>query len=516
MSQDKIYIMKELRKLLLLITAILVFSACQKWDEHYDIIDESVETNIWNSIKNNEKFSQFVDIVIDKELDTIFYTGNSYTVFIPSNDGLSSLDLSSEEIETLILSHISETVFLTRNIENLSKLKTLSGKFVVIEQSDSAYWFNGIKIATQSELHENGIYYELEGATIPNENIFQYIERINPVISDYISDQDSVYLDIELSKAIDINSYGEIIYDSVLVNVNIFELLYFPVSEEFRDYEATVVIPNQEQYAEALNTVRISLGLEENFIIPETWQKDVLIPFILKQGIFDGNVDESLFDNEKLKNILGDSIIVDYSPISKYRCSNGIVYEYDVFSVPDSLYLTGYRVEGESLAVSKGLEIFAWKDPGIVKITGETSFEPSLLRVAETASNDLVLLVDFGKSFAGEYTIEFNIQNIFPGKYQFIWRSNPRYGGVYSVYINDELQTLPFGFTEFDLSYLTGGIPSVTGTDYFYPTNGYNQIDCLTEVSNYGNVKVKLVYITSGIDDDNGLIIDFVELVPFK
>ncbi|MCF8380590.1 MAG: fasciclin domain-containing protein [Bacteroidales bacterium] len=516
MYREIMFIMTHLKKVLLLVAMVLISSACQKWEEHYEIVNESSETNIWFSIKENESYSIFAGFIEDNELDTLFFNGNSYSVFIPSNDGLTSLNLDTKEIEILILSHISETVFLTRNVQNKSKLKTLSGKYAEIEKIENNHFFNGLKIVAQSELYENGIFYELEGASNPKENIFQYIQKINPIISEYISEQDSVYLDLELSRAIDISDDGEIIYDSVLVNINLFELMYFPVSKEFRDYNATIVIPNEQQYLEALNSVRILLGLNEDFEIPQIWQKQVLIPFILQQGIFDGLVDSSEFTKPKLKNILGDSVIIDYKPVSGYGCSNGLVYIYDEFIVPDSLYLEGYRLEGESLAISRGLDLFAWKDTSIVKISGETSFPPSLLRVPLTASNDSVLLIDFGKNFSGDYSIEFNIKNIFPGQYQFIFRSNPRFGGVYSIYINDELQTLPFGFTEFDLYYLSGGIPSVTGTNYFYPKNGYNQIDCLTEISEYGDVKIKLEYIRPGKEDDNGLIIDFVELIPYK
>lgn len=501
---------------LITICILLLITGCDTWEEHYVDPGGNLEINLWEAISADPAFSAFVELAEQYSIDTIFETNNAYTVFVPGNEGMNSVDFDQTDPVTFLKSHIASTLFLTRNITNETKLQTLSGKFAVLKEDQDSYFFNNTLIASQSDLHYNGIYYSLEGASQPFDNLFQYVERINPSIAAYIESQDSVYLDLEKSKPVDINAQGEIIYDSVMISINLFELLYFPLSEEFRDNRATLVIPTEEQYELALDEVRSALNLDATFEIPKVWQYDVLIPFILDHGLFEDELAAVDFSTSKLKNIRGDSVIISYAAENMYECSNGVAYQYDDFSIPDSLYLEGYRQEGEYLAESQGLGLFAWKSSEIVRITGETSFAPTLQRVNNIASNDSILFVDFGNNFTGAYDIEFRIENVFPGQYQFIWRSNPRFGGVYAVYINGEQQELPFGFDEFDLDYLRNGVVSVTGQQYFYPENGYNKLDCLATIEEFGDVWVRLEYIGPGKNDDNGLIIDYVELVPYN
>ena len=490
-------------KILAILSVVLLGHSCSSWEDYYAVPEGYMEGNIWESISGNPDFSSFTALVEEYALDSIFSGNNAFTIFAPVNAGMDTIDFEETDAKIFIGSHIVSTVYLLRNIENSIKLQTLSGKFLVLERTQEGFLFNGNRISSQSEMHENGIYYTLEGASKPIDNLFQYVE------------QDSFYLDLELSRPVDINEEGQIIYDSVLIYTNQFEMLYFPVSEEFRDNRATLVIPNLEQYEASLDILKSKLNLDPGFEIPLVWQHQVLIPFILDHGMFEGEAMPEDFNFAKMKNIRGDSVVIDYEPADPFNCSNGLAYQYQEFSIPDSLYLRGYRVEGESLASSKGLDLFAWEDASIVKIFGEASFPPTIQKVKDIASNDSILYVDLGNEFNGDYAIEFRIENVFPGTYQGIWRSNPRSGGVYSVYVNGVLQTLPFNMTEFDLKYLSGGVVSVTGNQYFYPKSGYNMLDCLTTIETFGDVWIRLEYKGPGDNTDNGLIMDYFELVPY-
>lgn len=500
---------------LLTILVISLLTACSIWEDYYGMEGDEPGRNLWESIKEVSDFSSFVTLVEDHSLDTLFESNNAYTLFVPTNKGLDTLDLSDTDPEIFILSHIVQSSILLRNAGEETKLKTLSGKFALLECDSTGYSFNMVPITSQSELHSNGLYYTLDGGSKPLDNLYQYVERVNPSLAAFIASQDTVYLDLELSKPVDINEYGEIVYDSVMIRMNLFELMYFPLSEEFRENRATLAIPTGEQYQQALDQIKSDLNLDPEYDIPTIWQEEVLMPYILDQGIFEGMLGPEAFEKGRLKNIKGDSVSFSYSPQDPSVCSNGLAYHYDAFDIPDSLYLAGYRMEGESLIEPKGLGLYTWKDPSVVRLYGETSFAPEAQQVRELASNDSILYVNMGTDFNGDYAIEFKIENVFPGSYQCIWRSNPRAGGIYSVYINGELQELPFGFTEFDLKYLSGGVVSVTGSQYFYPVSGYNMLDCLTTIEEFGDVWIRIEYKGSGQNTDNGLIIDYVELVPY-
>ena len=71
-----------------------VFTACTMWEDYYSLEGENLDRNIWESIKEVDDFSDFVSMVESQSLDTLFESNNTYTLFVPSNSGLDTIDLS--------------------------------------------------------------------------------------------------------------------------------------------------------------------------------------------------------------------------------------------------------------------------------------------------------------------------------------------------------------------------------------------------------------------------------------
>jgi hypothetical protein len=135
-----------------------------------------------------------------------------------------------------------------------------------------------------------------------------------------------------VSRPIGFDEYGNTIYDTVSETFNLFEEEYFPVSEESRYKTATIVFPLEEDYNAALTEMALSLGsgYEDHTDIPLVWQNEILIPYLLEHGVFENMVEEDEFimpvyeDTLKMKNILGDSVVIDSAsrqvPLQQWVC----------------------------------------------------------------------------------------------------------------------------------------------------------------------------------------------------
>jgi hypothetical protein len=209
-----------------------------------------------------------------------------------------------------------------------------------------------------------------------------------------------------------------------------------------------------------------------------------------------------------LKNILGDSIIVTYTPTDKTVCSNGYAYNYADFSIPDSLYIGTARFEGEWLLRSQGLEKYSWYEDVIVISDG--TFEPDKQFISG-ASNDSILYVPFNKGYSGAYKLEFRTENMFPGKYHMVVRTHMYIGGIYDIYVNDEF-VMTIDYNDFKVnrevwwSCLAGR---------YFAEGSFNKFDaCDVVIQDFGKPRIRFDYREPGLVSGNGLVIDYIEFTP--
>ena len=298
---------------------------------------------------------------------------------------------------------------------------------------------------------------------------------------------------------------------------NKFEALYFPVSKEFRNKSATIVFPLKEDYESALTVMAKNLG--SGYVdykdISEVWQQKVLVPFLLKQGVFENMIEPEEFVKKpkekfhKMKNILGDSIKIFYTPVDKSICGNGYAYNYKNFAIPDSLYKGASRFEAELLVDQTGIDKYAWGKN--VKVTSDKPISPKSDYV-KGASNDSILSVLFPQGYAGKYSLEFYTQNLFPRKYVMIVSTHMDIGGIYDIYVNDKLVNT---FDYYDYIKYRGILPSVVAGQRFKPTGRYNKFDMYVDnIKEFGKAKIRFEYKGPGNVSANGLIIDYVDFLP--
>ncbi len=507
------------RKFYIILLSLIpfIFIGCEKrWDDYYNNYPETVDKEMFGEMKTDLRISKFVELLEGSPLDSIFQSDISYTLFIPSNEVLNDY-LEQNSISNNFLGyHIVSHFIQSGNIQGKRVVQSISDKYLEFERIGETVLIDGVNISFESPLYLDGKYFIIDEAIAPKPNLYEYFKIYNPVLSNYIDTRDSIVLDKELSTPIGFDEKGNTVYDTVANIVNVFELDYFPVKHEFREISGTIVFPKSEDYNEALNVVADNLGSSVNDYrdIPIKWQYEVLMPYLFKQGIFLNKIEPEEFvwntetDTAKLLNILGDSIAITYTPTEKTVLSNGYAYNYLNFTIPDSLYFGKSRIEAERLLKQTGINRYAWNDS--VKIQSDISVQPQRIFLPG-ASNDTVMRVNFPKGYNGRYSVEFKGPNLFPRRYVMVVETHMDYGGIYDIYINNEL-IRTFNYNEF-VRY-NGLITSVTGARYF-PKGRYNKFDMYVDnVTSYEAVKIRFEYKGPGTVANNGLLLDYIELQP--
>ena len=512
MMHRKIYTIPLLAAWLLLVTA-----CGPDWSEYYNDYPETVNMKLWDALKENQDVSGFIGLLEEFEYDTLFNSDITYTLFIPGNEALESY-LALHDITDYYLGyHISPLLIQSGNISQEERLvQTLSEKYIRFQRSGAAVSVDGVPASYESPLLLDGKYFVLEEAIEPLPNLYEYYKVTNSVLSDYIDTQDSIILDKTLSIPIGFDEFGRTVYDTVSEVINIFEEEYFPVKQEDRSVFGTIVFPKAEDYNEALNTIADILGpsIVDYRDIPLQWQYDVLLPHLFRKGIFLNRIEQEEFpanigsQKNKMLNILGDSIIIDYIPTEKADCSNGYAYNYTDFTIPEDLYQGGVKFEMESVVDETGINKYAWNEE--VQVESDIAVLPNQIYI-NAASNDTIVRVIFPNGYEGTYSVQFKGPRVFPRTYLMVVSTNMDYGGIYDVYVNGELATT-FNYDEY--LYTRGIIYGVTGVRYI-PDGRYNKFDMLVEnITSYDKVDIRFEYVGPGNVANNGLVLDVLEFVP--
>lgn len=516
--------MKMNKIIISLLAVALVLTGCREaWEEHYEDIPETVNRNIWEVIKEDPDLAAFAAYVEAFEMDTLFRDTKqgTYTLFIPNNAAFEQYEIHDTVNESVLNYHISKHFVQSGNIKGTDKVQMLGEKFVRFEHTNNTSLFDGIPLEFESPLYLNGKFYIMSEVAYPRPNLYEYYAINNPILKNYILGLDSIILDKEESRPIGFDEQGRTIYDTVAIIYNEFEDEYFPVREEFRYKTATIVFPKAEDYNGALDEMASSLGAvyQDHTDIPLQWQEEILIPYLLEHGVFENSLASSAFiqtgkDSLKLKNILGDSIIIDYKVTDRYECSNGVTFNYENFSIPDTLFNGSVRIEMEQYLEKLGKSRFAW-DPERVTVVSDKKFSP-LGDLVPTASNDSLMRVIFDPGYTGNYSVEFKIDNLFPRKYLMVVRTNINYGGIYDVYMNDQL-IRTMDYHDYYLIDYRWYYYSVTGGRYFPQPQGYHKWDAWAiNEKPYGETTLRFEYQGPSALVTPALLIDYIDFIPWN
>jgi hypothetical protein len=177
--------------------------------------------------------------------------------------------------------------------------------------------------------------------------------------------------------------------------------------------------------------------------------------------------------------------------------------------VPEPLYKLAVRLEAESLLDNSGIDRYVWNNKATVI---SDDYIVPYKEFVSTASNDSILRVLFPLGYNGNYSLEFKTNYLFPRSYVMTVRTNMDYGGIYDIYVNDEL-VKTFDYYTY-VKYRGGIIPSVMG-GFLIPTGRFNSFDFFVEnITEFGKPKVRFEYKGPGKAPSQGLVIDYIDFLP--
>jgi hypothetical protein len=540
---------------------LLLFSSCKndEWDNHYQAATPRVNVKMWDALQDSAKYSEFVRYVKKSGMDTLMVKNQGITLFVPTNDAFKDFKAIGGELSQIMSYHVARTVLIATNIQGSRKLQTLNDKFVLLEKTGEGLFFDGIKIKTNSPLFLDGTFYELETIAQPRPSLFEFTALYSDVLRDYIDSKNIRILDKPNSKQTGFTPDGQAVYDSVFSIQNYFELQYFSetnfeameiysledlnrkvsidpnfltqlsppyfsVYEEYRDQKVTFILFTQEQYNKALDRMADSLGARfNNYLdIPEDWQEEVLIPYFLDYGLFDDDVSYTEISKGRLKNVKGDSVVINpagIDPASRFVCSNGVIYTYTDLTIPDSMYNDTIVLEGETLVRNIGGKN-RWIDGVTVS---HPALEPAIVNNAR-ASGGKMLQIPFTTAFKDQYSLKFFVPKVFPRTYKLTFQSTTSgLTSLFEVYVNGryigKLDTggrnswLPAPYNDF-----TRNIDDEFGVRH-RQVNGINNFAWKVDIEQYGDVEVTFKYINGGVVSGagkNGLVVDYISLIPYN
>ena len=505
--------MKKYIYSILSVLSIMALSSCEDvWSEHYNNEPVTSGESLWEAIQQDANAAKFVELIKEYHLDdTLFQSNDPHTFFVPSNSAIDQYLTDHTMTKAVLDYHILNFFIQPNNIDGKRKIQTRMLKFAQFENKNGQYLFDDIPVTFSSPLYANGKYFMMDQVATPKPSLYEYIAENAPQLKLFIDMQDSIVLDKELSKPLGFDEEGNTIYDSVITVINLFEEEYFKVSEEFRVKTATLVFPKEDLYQQALTQMALNIGsgYQSYEDIPVDWQQEELIPYLIDQGLFSNMLEPDKFRKDSIQNILGDYVKPKFFVAERTLCSNGYAYNYSSFEIFDSLYMSPLRNEAESFLEVIGKDRFNWKED--VLVTSDETFIPNADHVS-IASNDSILKVQFPKGYEGAYSVEFLSRPMFPRRYLFVVRTNMYFGGVYDIYVNDELVKT---FDYYDYQRFKKIMPSVITGKRYIAVENFNKFDFWVDnITEYGQARIRFEYKGPSNVQYNGLMLDYIDCVP--
>jgi len=544
--------------ILLIILGGFFLTTCENpWKDHYATDKTYVDRTIWEELSTNHEYDQFTSYIKQFGLEGYFQNSDTListkTLFVPTNSAFQTY--SSEGVQvtaSLILYHLIKSNFLLSNIRNNLKSLTQNSKFLYFENRDGTYAVDGIELSPYPARFRDGIIYPMDEVMAPKPSIAEYLDENAEYFSTYINSFDTILMDYANSEIIEIDLENDlIIYDSVYTVYNEFKTKCFDVNYNTRDTFATLLLYTDEQFYSALDEVAEDLGYPSGEDLPLKWIEEVYFEYYLVTAFFDGLLTYDDFTRDYVINILGDTVQVDHSNLNPEQliCSNGLIYHYLDLVIPEELYKSEAKTEGEALVYRdvdgkltfhNGVKA-TYKDQSgnNLGLTGNINY---VLGAAGVASNDSAIQLTISSNFNGTFELEVPIVNVFPGRYTLDWAGFSTISGIYKVYINDSLvyTRLPFepasnpgslisefdsyNFGNFTLDDLSMHENGVDWTRLRASTNSWNINEFYVEsdpsdpdeyyLKDFGDVTVKFEFISSSPSNSSntGIVIDYLNL----
>jgi uncharacterized surface protein with fasciclin (FAS1) repeats len=321
-----------------IVAAVLVSCQDKQWDEHGKISAEGIDASLPDVIQTYPEASLFFQALITTGYDIFLAEANNFTVFVPENAAWQEIDFTDvEALKKIVANHIVYGKKLSSEPSLYEPLQGINNK--VLRYDHKTQSFNGVQIISADHLANNGVFHITNRVIALKQNIWEYLSATNYLQTQYIRTLNRVEIDIEKSAQTGVNAVGQIVYDTVWINVNKF-LDLAPLDDEHKTF--TYIVLEDDGFNQLYHKYH------NYFILSDSVATDSLTRFnICQDFVFEGIVDIAQYDT--LTNIFGLKVPVkDVAVARTYDASNGKVYVIDQSNILLREKINPIFIEGEN------------------------------------------------------------------------------------------------------------------------------------------------------------------------
>jgi transforming growth factor-beta-induced protein len=170
------------RYVVILLAAFLSFgmlAACS--DDDNGLVDpgpdpqQPGEPNLAELAQSDDNFSTLVEILIDLDLVDALTGDDDLTVFAPTNDAFDAISdaipgLTDEDLEAIVLYHITEGAILSSQLESSQGVTMLQGEQTLVQATSAGVLINGFANVVEADLEaSNGVIHAIDQVLLPDD-----------------------------------------------------------------------------------------------------------------------------------------------------------------------------------------------------------------------------------------------------------------------------------------------------------------------------------------------------------
>ena len=475
----------KLSLLMFLVVITTILAACsKKWNEHDQITDPAISNNLFQAISKNTSLSLFSKLLVKSGYDKIISSSKSYTVWVPTNQALATLDSSiindSIKLKAFVGNHIANLAYTTGSDQRVAMI---NGKYIQFAGNT----FDSANISTPNLYAVNGVYHIIDKFIPRVDNCWEFVNNNSSfsLFKKALTDLNYIYFDSTLATQIGTDQLtGNAIWDSTNAKVirNKFLDNVQNIADESNQF--TLFLLNDNSFNTEFNK------LSPWFITPSIDTMNKLVnSFLIKDLAVKGSYSASQLP-DTLLSTSNVKIPIDKSQIvASYKTSNGYVHVMNKLNIRLTDKFPPIVIEGETPTA------FASTDKA-----ANTFYRTSRNPVTGLVFKD-ILMQNYGWA---NYYIRYTKTEVPAMKYNVYWvaindySSNPIWNQTFAI----------------DSNY----VPSPAAFTVPVARNNYNEVFLgQIEILSYRS-KINMYVIgpnsTSTTSGNTSISLDYIKLVP--
>ncbi|MDR2042442.1 MAG: fasciclin domain-containing protein [Tannerella sp.] len=204
------------------LTACLFCTCTEPQNEHYDRGDSLPGENLLERIAAADNLSDFKRLIELAEYDSLLRSGQTFTVFAPVNGSFASINwntITGEEARRIAGNHIARFNISTA-IPPDKPVRMINRKIHAF--ADGGASFGNARLLEKDIRAKNGILHLLETPAPYRYNLYEFIQQTPATsrLAAFIRSFEENRFDEEMSIPLDVNEFGQTVYDTVTTFYN--------------------------------------------------------------------------------------------------------------------------------------------------------------------------------------------------------------------------------------------------------------------------------------------------------